>query len=165
MLAVDNDKNGQVLQEGLARRLGKSRCQVLQYPTGKDLADVLLALGRDALRKTVALARYIPLPGLLRLSDFPERPPKRALDTMIPGLEPHLRIRRGDLIIVTGPPGHGQVDLRQQSRLQHDLALARQGGDGFDGAGCRKPDLRRVLRSYRAECLGEVHGRGRVPDR
>ena len=45
VLAVDADRNGQVLQEGLARRLGRSRCQVLDYPTGKDLNDVLVAQG------------------------------------------------------------------------------------------------------------------------
>ena len=157
VLAVDNDKNGQVLQEGLARRLGKSRCQVLQYPTGKDLADVLLALGRDALRKTVALARYIPLPGLLRLSDFPERPPRRALDTMIPGLEPHLRIRRGDLIIVTGPPGHGKstfVNNLACNMIWHWRAKVAMAS--MEQAVV--PDLRRVLRSYRAECLEKYMG-------
>jgi len=40
VLAVDNDHKGNVLQAGLARRLGRGRCQILHYPTGKDLNDV-----------------------------------------------------------------------------------------------------------------------------
>lgn len=152
VLAVDGDKNGQVLQEGLARRLGRSRCQVLHYPTGKDLGDVLAAQGPQALRQTVGLAHYMPIGGLLRLAEIPERKPQRAVDTMIPGLEPHLRIRRGDLIVVTGPPGHGKstfianltCNLAWHWRLTTAIASMEQ---------TIVPDLRRVLRSYRAECL------------
>ena len=152
VLAVDADHNGKVLEAGLAQRLGKSRCQVLEYPTGKDLNDVLLTLGREALRRVVSLARYVPLPGLLRLSDIPERPPKRALDTCIPGLESHLRLRRGDLIVVTGPPGHGKSTFvnnlvcNMAWHWQAKIAMA-----SMEQA--IVPDLRRVLRSYRAECL------------
>ena len=157
VLAVDNDRNGQVLQEGLARRLGRSRCQILEYPTGKDLNDVLMASGERAVRETLASAQYMPVSGLMRLSEIAERPTKRALDTCIPGLTPHLRIRRGDLIVVTGPPGHGKssfvanLTCNMAWHWQATTALA-----SFEQA--IVPDLRRVLRSFRAECLEKYMG-------
>lgn len=159
VLAVDNDKNGKVLEAGLAQRLGKSRCQVLEYPTGKDLNDVLKERGERALRETVGLARYVPLPGLLRLSEIPERAPRRALDTCIPGLEPHLRLRRGDLVVVTGPPGHGKSSF--VANLACNMAWhwkARTAMASMEQA--IVPDLRRVLRSYRSECLERDMGEG-----
>lgn len=152
ILAVDGDRNGKVLQEGLAKRLGRSRCQVLEYPTGKDLNDVLASQGTQALRNTIGLARYIPIAGLVRLGEIPEPPIRRALDTMIPGLEAHMRIRRGDLIVITGPPGHGKstfvtnliANMAWHWRMTSAVASMEQ---------AIVPDLRRVLRSYRVECL------------
>jgi len=157
VLAVDNDKNGKVLEAGLARRLGRSRCQILEYPTGKDLNDVLLAQGREALRKTVGLARYIPLPGLLRFSEIPERLPQPARTTNIPGLDPHLRLRRGDFIVITGPPGHGKstfvtnlaCNMAYFYKTRIAMATMEQ---------TIVPDLRRVLRSYHVECLEKYMG-------
>jgi twinkle protein len=153
VLAVDADHKGQVLRDGLARRLGRSRCQVLRYPDGsKDLNDILREHGERVLRHTLAQAEYVPLPGLLRLRDIPERAPKVALDTMIPGLEPHLRLRRGDLIVVTGPPGHGKstfvanIACNMAWHWQTVTAMASMEQTIV-------PDLRRVLRSYRCEQL------------
>jgi len=152
VLAVDNDPKGKVLEAALARRLGRSRCQILEYPTGKDLNDVLMAQGDDAVRRVVGGGRYIPLPGLMRMHEMPERTPKRALDTCIDGLAPHMRMRRGDLIVVTGPPGHGKstfvanlcCNMAWHWKATTAIASLEQ---------AVMPDLRRTLRSYRAECL------------
>jgi len=152
VLAVDADRNGKVLQEGLARRLGKGRCQVLEYPTGKDLGDVLASQGPQGVRETIGKAQFLPVTGLLRLDQIVEPPIRRALDTFIPGLERHLRIRRGDLIVVTGPPGHGKstfvtnlcCNLAWHWRITSAIASMES---------TIVPDMRRVLRSYRAECL------------
>ena len=155
VLATDNDGNGSVLRDGLAQRLGRSRCQILEYPTGKDLNDVLMAHGDEGVRRTVGRANYIAIPGLMRMHEMPEREVKRALDTMIPGLTPHMRIRRGDLIVVTGPPGHGK------STFVNNLLCNMAWHWKATAAVCSLeqtvvPDLRRVLRSYRVECL-EMH--------
>lgn len=152
VLATDSDRNGAVLRNGLAQRLGRSRCQILEYPTGKDLNDVLMAQGDEAVRRTVGSASYIPLSGLMRLHEMPERAPKKALDTMIPGLTPHMRMRRGDLIVVTGPPGHGKSTF--VTNLVCNMAWhwnAKVALCSLESA--VMPDLRRVLRSYRAECF------------
>jgi twinkle protein len=152
VLAVDADRNGQVLQEGLARRLGRSRCQVLSYPSGKDLNDVLAAHGPQALRRTVGAAQYMPMPGLMRLGEIPTPPLRRALDTMIPGLEPHMRIRRGDLIVITGPPGHGKSTF--VNHLVCNMAWHWKAVSAIASMEqAIVPDLRRVFRSFRIECL------------
>jgi len=158
VLAVDADPPGRLLQRGLAQRLGRSRCQVPRYPEGtKDLNDVLRKHGEGVLRQTLAQAEYVPLPGLLRLRDIPERPVKPALDTMIPGLEPHLRLRRGDLIVVTGPPGHGKstfvanIACNMAYHWQMVTAVASMEQTIV-------PDLRRTLRSYCTECLEKFMG-------
>ena len=165
VLAVDADRNGQVLQEGLARRLGRSRCQVLSYPSGKDLGDVLASQGPQGVRQTVGLAHYMPIGGMLRLDQIPEPPIRRALDTMIPGLEAHMRIRRGDLIVVSGPPGHGKstfVNNLLCNMAWHWKAVSVVAS--MEQA--IVPDLRRVLRSYRIECLEKnmADGQKRLAD-
>jgi len=163
ILAPDADPNGKVLQAGLARRLGVSRCQVLEYPTGKDLNDVLRAGGEESVRQTLASARYYPLPGLLRLTEIPDRAPKRALDTCIPGLERHLRIRRGDFIVVTGPPGHGKSTF--VANLVCNMAWhwhAHSAIASLEQAVV--PDLRRTLRSFRTECLEKYAGPQQLRD-
>jgi len=155
ILAVDDDRNGAVLQVGLARRLGRSRCQVIMaYPRGKDLTDTLGSHpdGQAAVRYALATAIYMPIPGLMRITEFPERPVQPAHDTFIPGLEKHLRIRQGDLIVITGPPGHGKSSF--VANLTCNLAWHWQ----TTAAICSMeqpvvPDLRRVLRSFRTECL------------
>lgn len=152
VLAVDGDRNGLVLRDGLAQRLGKSRCQILEYPTGKDLNDVLLTQGDDAVRRVIGGANYFPIPGLVRMHEMPERASKRALDTMIPGLLPHMRLRRGDLIVITGPPGHGKSTF--VTNLICNMAWHWKATTAICSLEqAVMPDLRRVLRSYRAECL------------
>jgi twinkle protein len=158
ILAVDNDAPGKVLELGLAKRLGRGRCQVVSYPEGcKDLNDVLLAGGEVAVRAVLATARYIPVPGLMRLHEMEERPFREALDTCIPGLAPHLRIRKGDLVVITGPPGMGKSTFVQNLccnmgwHYETTTAIA-----SFEQPVV--PDLRRVLRSYRAEQLEKFMG-------
>src|SRR5262245_9020135 len=153
ILATDNDANGRVLQQGLARRLGRARCQVPSYPDlAKDLNDVLMAHGLEAVRHTLGGAAWLPLPGLFRLRDLPEREPNLARDTMIPGLGRHMRLRPGDLVVVTGPPNHGK------STFVQNLICNMAWHWNIRTALCSmeqpiKPDLRRMFRSYRAECL------------
>src|SRR6185436_19473343 len=86
ILAVDDDANGAVLRQGLINRLGRSRCQVVAYPVGKELNDVLREKGELAVRETLATARYVDVPGLLRLRQIAEPAPRDVVPTGIPRL-------------------------------------------------------------------------------
>ena len=158
ILAVDNDAPGKVLELGLAKRLGRGRCMTVSYPEGcKDLNDVLLQGGEVAVRAVLATARYYPVPGLHRLSELEERPFRQALDTCIPGLEPHLRIRKGDLVIITGPPGHGKstfVNSLCCSMAWHHETTSAIASFELPVV----PDLRRVYRTFRSEQLEKYMG-------
>jgi len=166
ILAVDGDASGAVLQQGLIRRLGRSRCQVVEYPIGsKDLNDVLREHGELAVRKTLATATYCQVPGLLRLRQIPEPPRREATSTFIAGtaLDPHLKIRQGDLVVVTGVPGHGKSSF--VANLVCNLAWFKQTVSAI----CSMeqpvvPDLRRTFRSYRAECLERDMGEDQKQD-
>jgi twinkle protein len=105
-------------------------------------------------RKTLATAQYVEVPGLLRLRQIPEPPRREATSTFIAGerLDPHLKIRQGDLVVVTGPPGHGKSSF--VANLVCNLAWSKS----MVSAICSMeqpvvPDLRRTFRSYRSECL------------
>src|SRR5580765_1031873 len=153
ILAVDNDGPGRVLQAGLAKRLGRGRCQTVEYPDGcKDLGDVLLRHGSVGVRGVLRTPRYIPVPGLMRMSQIEEPPKYDAHETLIPGLERHMKIRKGDLIVITGPPGHGKSSF--VSNVLCNLAETWSTVSAI--ASFEQPlvpDLRRILRSFSAECL------------
>jgi twinkle protein len=158
ILAVDNDAPGKVLELGLAKRLGRGRCMTVSYPEGcKDLNDVLRQGGEVSVRAVLATATYYPVPGLMRLHEMTERPFRPALDTCIPGLEPHMRIRKGDLVVVTGPPGHGKTAFVNNVCLNmgwhHGTTTAMA---SFEQPVV--PDLRRVYRTYRSEQLEKFMG-------
>ncbi|KDP34843.1 hypothetical protein JCGZ_09131 [Jatropha curcas] len=63
ILATDGDASGQALAEELARRLGKERCRLVQWPKKdhsscfKDANEVLKCLGPTALRKVIETAK------------------------------------------------------------------------------------------------------------
>ena len=110
VLAVDNDGNGRALQEELARRIGREKCWLVDWPEDcKDANDVLLKHGPERLRECVDRARPHPIQGLFTIDAFAdgvrsmffgERKPKfstgwRSIDRLY-------MIREGELSIVTG---------------------------------------------------------------
>jgi twinkle protein len=109
ILAVDNDPPGRRLAAELERRLSAWRCFFVTYPEGcKDLNEVLVRHGRDAVTRVLEGARPYPVRGLYRLSEYPERD---ALETFSTGwwtLDPHLMLFPGEFMVVTGVPGHGK---------------------------------------------------------
>jgi twinkle protein len=91
------------------RRLSASRCLFVEYPPGtKDLNDVAVLHGKDAVAAVLNAAKPYPVRGLYRLSDYPER---EALPTFSTGwwtLDKHVRLFAGEFMVVTGIPGHGK---------------------------------------------------------
>lgn len=114
ILATDNDPPGRILAEDLAVRIGKSRCCTVTYPEHcKDLADVMLWHGPQAINDLLAAARYWNVPGLHLMSELPPIERRRAYSTGIEVLDPLFKIRLGDFSVCTGIPGHGKSTLVQ----------------------------------------------------
>jgi len=112
ILAVDNDANGVVLLNDLALRLGRARCKWVKYPPGcKDLAEVLQQFGPRGVVEAINRAQWMQIDGLYRVSELPPLPEIVPLDSGFPGLQPHYRLRPGDLTVVTGIPGHGKTTV------------------------------------------------------
>jgi twinkle protein len=112
ILATDGDAPGQALRADLVTMLGADRCSFVEYPDGcKDLNEVLLAHGIEAVSTVLVQARPMPVAGLYRLSDFPVQPevPKHPLQ--IGGLDDLFGLVPGTLTVMTGWPGHGKTSL------------------------------------------------------
>lgn len=108
-LAVDNDPPGKRLESELVRRLSASRCQFIAYPEGcKDLNDVRMRHGAEAVAAVLNAARPYPVRGLYRLNEYPSLPEVKTYSTGWPTLDRHLRVFAGEFMVVTGVPGHGK---------------------------------------------------------
>jgi twinkle protein len=109
VLAVDNDQPGVNLLNDLAIRFGRGRCKWVVYPEGcKDLADVLAKHGEAGVVRVIRAARYMRVSGVYRMSELPPVNDPQAYDCGLPLLGLHYRLRRSDLCVVTGIPGHGK---------------------------------------------------------
>lgn len=116
VLAGDNDPPGLALREELARRLGRHRCWVVDWPDGcKDACDTLRAKGPDVVVKAVRGAQPYPIDGLQRVTgnrllDLRRMPPPRTMSTGTDVSDAILRLpTEGRLIIVSGIPNHGKT--------------------------------------------------------
>lgn len=123
ILAVDADANGQVLEEELARRLGKENCWRVRWPDSQDVVckdcnETLIIHGPEVVRECVAAAEPYPVTGLYGISDCAdeattlyEEGRKRGLSTGWPSLDAYMTIRPGDLSVLTGTPGSGKSEF------------------------------------------------------
>lgn len=109
IIASDNDPPGQRLAAELVRRFGAARCHFVQYPEGcKDLNEVRMQYGPDAVVRCISEAKPYPVKNVFRLADYPERGELQTYRTGWPDLDEHLRLWLGELFVVTGVPGHGK---------------------------------------------------------
>jgi twinkle protein len=116
VLAVDGDAAGNALKEELARRLGKERCYTVNYPEGcKDVNEVLINHGKDAVKDIIALKREWPIEGIVTtdemygtICDWYENGYPKGARTRIPGLDELLTFVGGQVTTITGIPGHGK---------------------------------------------------------
>lgn len=131
ILATDNDEPGKLLKEELARRLGKERCFVVNYPEDcKDANDVLIKFGKDAVKQLIQNASEYPLEGIVSINDemieevlelYDNGYPKGA-KLNIPGFDDLLTLAEGQLTVVTGIPNSGKsefVDLMMIKASKH----------------------------------------------
>ena len=135
-LAVDMDGPGQTTAQELARRLGKLKCFQVVFPgTNKDANDVLVNHGAEALRDVINTAMPWPIEGVSQPVDFYDKvinlyqnglPP--GLSTGWPSVDNVFTLNPGNLVIVTGVPGHGKstfIDAMMVNAMkQHNWSVA-----------------------------------------
>ena len=115
-ISVDNDKKGIECRDELIRRFGNEMCKLVEYPKPcKDINEVLLAYGKDAVSECVRSAKDCKIDGIQELVDV-----EAALDDIfehgfekgatfgIPSLDDIFSVKTGLLHIVTGVPSHGK---------------------------------------------------------
>ena len=116
-ISVDNDRKGLEVKEELIRRFGRENCRIIDYPKPcKDINEVLMKFGKDAVRKCVD--NYIELnPEGIRILDDVEH----ELDNLffnglqkgttigVPEVDKILSFKTGMLNIVTGVPTSGKT--------------------------------------------------------
>lgn len=120
ILAGDTDEPGIRWQQALADKLGPDRCLTVHYPDGcKDIGDVLRLHGATAVADVVRNAKPWPVSGIGTFAEHREaiiaywRDPgkSRGLSTGWPCLDEYVRLKPGQLVIVTGIPGSGKSEF------------------------------------------------------
>jgi twinkle protein len=118
VLAVDSDPPGRVLEEELARRLGKERClRVIWPPDCKDANEVLIKHGVEKLQECLANLHDFPLEGVIEVANIQDRVLSHYRNGYERGTHPgwdylaaHYTIQEGQMTIVTGIPSHGKSE-------------------------------------------------------
>lgn len=116
VIATDGDDAGMELREELARRLGKERCYMVDYPEGcKDANEVKVKFGKDAVLNLLTSAREWPLEGIKTMDemfdticDWYERGYPPGDQSNVPGLDKFLTFAPKQITTITGIPGHGK---------------------------------------------------------
>lgn len=108
ILATDSDEKGRAYRDALASLFDEARCKFVEYPEGcKDLNDVLVKLGVDAVAKCLNEAKSYPLEGVFTLDDYPEQE-LVSYSTDLPGLSALYRPFRGGFTVLAGISSHGK---------------------------------------------------------
>jgi twinkle protein len=116
ILALDDDPAGRAMTTEIARRVGRSRVWILKLPEGcKDLNNVLVDHGQEALAKIIEERQPWPIEGLVRPNEFKAEVlhlhrfgMPRGKSTGWRTLDPYLTVQPGMLYVVTGRPGGGK---------------------------------------------------------
>lgn len=109
VLAVDSDANGKHLASELVRRLSAARCYFVTYPEGcKDLNDVRMKHGPEAVTACLNGAKPYPVKDLHRLADFPDAPQIQTFATGWDTVDELFQLFTPCLMIATGIPSHGK---------------------------------------------------------
>lgn len=132
-IATDGDEAGQRLAKELVRRLGPAKCHWVDYPkdkvvkdtkTGKirspkDLNEVLMHLGPEAVAATIASAKPWPVKGLFAFADFPDVGDPVTYGTgLSEELDKIFRPYPGAFIVATGIPNMGKSVIIKQIAVE-----------------------------------------------
>ena len=129
IIAVDDDGPGRRLGEELVRRLHRVRCLFITYPEGcKDLNEVLVKHGKEAVIRTLVDAKPYAVSGLYQFNDLPPEPDFIPLSTGWGRLDAFLKPYFPSLMVVTGIPGAGKTawvnQLVAQMSIRHGVGVA-----------------------------------------
>lgn len=119
VLMTDNDNNGILLRDELARRLGKERCLRVIYPDGcKDANDILLKLGKQAVIDSIDASVEFPIEGIISMGDmyddvldYYENGYPKGVKIGIPNFDDHISFMPGQFTTITGIPGSGKSEF------------------------------------------------------
>lgn len=122
VIAVDNDEPGKRLAEELVRRLGRIRCQFVEYPEDcKDFNDVLMKRGPDFVIDIIDAAMPYPVSGIYTLRTLPVEPPLLSLSTGWVRVDEFLLPYFPAFMVVTGRAGSGKSSWVNQLVAQMSL--------------------------------------------
>lgn len=141
VIAVDNDEAGKSLKDELVRRLGAEKCRVVSYPTNsvvidskggrracKDLNEVLVHFGKEAVKEAVMSSQSIPVDGVYFLDDvFPQmldsfrRGAQLAPTTRFGEFDDFFRWKKGDINVIVGYGNHGKTTFWLQMMLTKSI--------------------------------------------
>lgn len=137
VIATDNDEAGKLLKDELIRRLGVERCRILNYPSQKivpiengsyrgckDLNEVLVYLGKNAVRECIEHSEIIPIDGIYYLEDIFQSMLENfrkgitlAPTTRFKVVDDFFRWKKGDINLFTGYGNHGKTTFVIQMML------------------------------------------------
>lgn len=124
IISVDNDEKGKQLKEKIAQRLGRYRCEFIDFESGKDANDCLV---KGTLEDEVKNKKRFPVSGTFSTMDLKDS----ILELFYNGLPPTIKIQnkcfkshendfndvfsvmRGHLVTVTGIPSHGKSNFSE----------------------------------------------------
>lgn len=126
-IATDDDEPGRILQEELARRLGKYRCRKVSFFGHKD-ANELLMMDKLSLQDTINQSEPYPIEGVITVDNLADdiwrlkrEGLKPGCDISIPSFNELLTFDPGYLTVVTGIPNHGKSEFLDQ--IMVDLSI------------------------------------------
>lgn len=122
ILATDNDEAGIALRDELARRLGKDRCKIFQFPDDcKDANEILIKHGGDYLKKQIEKAIDYPIEGIIEIKDIDSEINDLYYNGYPTGqkvgfenFDKLLSFRGGEMTVITGIPGSGKSEFTDQ---------------------------------------------------
>lgn len=110
ILATDGDPPGMQLRDDLSVVFGKARCKFVRYPKAcKDINEVLVRYGEQAVTTMLAAAEWLSVSGIYLPSMLPPKAQPVPYSTCIAGMDPHYKVRLGELTVITGIPSHGKT--------------------------------------------------------
>lgn len=122
ILATDGDGPGRALMTELARRLGRWRAYMVEWPEDcKDANDVLVKFGAETVAEVIRGAQPSTIPGLYEAGAFRADVDRLrrgesgvGVSSGFPSLDPYFKVGPGLLTVVTGVPKSGKSEFVDQ---------------------------------------------------